>query len=68
MTLKGLPTFVHACETSTNEEYPVSQLLDEMKNSKSNMAIVGSTNKAIGIVTLEDILEEILGDIQDEHD
>jgi len=51
-----------------NEEYPVSQLLDEMKNSKSNMAIVGSTNKAIGIVTLEDILEEILGDIQDEHD
>ena len=47
---------------------PSFNIIRRDENSKSNMAIVGSINKAIGIVTLEDILEEILGDIEDEHD
>ena len=52
----------------TNENNLVSDLLNEIRKSKSNLVIVGEKSSASGIVTLEDILEEVIGEIEDEHD
>ena len=53
----------------THEHKKTSDLLLEMKKSSTNLAIVldeyGVTS---GMVTIEDLLEEIVGDIRDEYD
>ncbi|MBB6729376.1 hemolysin family protein [Cohnella zeiphila] len=55
--------------TTVPESMPISSLLKLMQKNKSQIAILideyGGTS---GLVTLEDIMEEIVGEIQDEFD
>jgi putative hemolysin len=47
----------------------LDDLLEEMRRNSATMAVVVDQNeKALGIVTRENILEEIVGDIHDEYD
>ena len=47
----------------------IDELLERMSRRKLNMAvIVGKDGKSLGIVTVEDILEELVGEIYDEED
>jgi CBS domain containing-hemolysin-like protein len=47
----------------------IGELLQELQRSRQNLAIaVDEFGGVSGMLTLEDLLEEIVGDIQDEHD
>ncbi|MGM0602328.1 MAG: hemolysin family protein [Bacillota bacterium] len=51
------------------EGKPINQLLSEMKKRKEHMAVViDEYGGTAGLITIEDLLEEIVGDIQDEFD
>jgi magnesium and cobalt transporter len=63
--LKGLLRTPHFVP----ETKKISQLLTELRDRKSHMAIViDEYGGFAGLATIEDILEEIVGEIRDEHD
>jgi putative hemolysin len=50
-------------------ETPCTELLFRMLRERQHIAIVRDSHGAtLGLVTLEDLLEELVGDIRDEHD
>jgi len=51
------------------ETMEIADLLKELKRSRQKMAVVVDEHGGVsGVVTMEDVLEEIVGEIQDEYD
>ena len=49
--------------------FSIDELLKEFQTNQKNIAIVtGKEGRATGIITLEDVIEEVVGEIEDEYD
>ena len=49
-------------------DIPVSKVFEGMSGRRTHLAVVSEGGKTLGIITMEDILEEIVGEIYDEDD
>lgn len=64
----SLKTYMKPVLYTTNS-VKISKLLHRLQEEKTHLAVVSDNyGGTIGIVTLEDIVEEIVGEIWDEHD
>ncbi|MFA5239519.1 MAG: hemolysin family protein [Phycisphaerae bacterium] len=51
-----------------SEDTPLSSLLEIMIRERNHILIVTSEERILGMVTLEDVIEELVGEIEDEFD
>jgi CBS domain containing-hemolysin-like protein len=52
-----------------SETQPAAKILQDMRSRRMHVAIVSDEfGGTAGLITLEDVIEEIVGDIRDEHD
>ncbi len=64
---QGRPTLRPIAEADSLK--PAGDLLYDMLRARRQMAIVrGADSGVVGLITLEDLLEELVGEIRDEHD
>ncbi|MFO0820032.1 MAG: hemolysin family protein [Pirellulales bacterium] len=55
--------------SSLAADVPISSALEFLLKEHTHIALVRDTDqRVLGMITLEDIVEELVGDIQDEHD
>jgi CBS domain containing-hemolysin-like protein len=65
----SLPTLVRQPVVFVPESQPADTVLREMRAGKHHLAVVlDEFGGTLGIATLEDLLEELVGEIFDEHD
>ncbi|NUU20174.1 MAG: HlyC/CorC family transporter [Streptomycetaceae bacterium] len=50
------------------ETLPVDDLLDHLRGAQTMAVVVDEYGGTAGVVTLEDIVEEVVGEVRDEHD
>ena len=52
----------------TTPDEKLSALMKRMQSMREHMALVGSEGNVLGLITREDMVEELLGDIDDKYD
>lgn len=52
----------------TSTDVKLSALMKQMQSRREHMMIVGAEGNALGLITREDIIEELLGDLDDKYD